>query len=84
MTRGGTDGFTGQTEEETALLKSLKKERRVIPWELRIDGSRVLSRLPLEGFVDFVAQVFDANVVAIDFFDEALAADARGCSAART
>jgi hypothetical protein len=34
------------------------------------------SRLPLEGFVAFVAEVFDADVIAVDFFDEALAADA--------
>ena len=39
------------------------------------DGSRVFSRSRLEGFVDFVAQVFDADVVAVDFFNEPLSAE---------
>lgn len=50
--------------------------RMAMRCEMRIDECLAYSRLPLEGFVDFVAEVFDADVVAVDFFDEALAADA--------
>jgi hypothetical protein len=40
--------------------------------------------LPLEGFTDFVAEVFDADVVAVDFFDEKPWRLRAICSAVRT
>ena len=48
------------------------------PWNNLVAYKMLLAGKPLlEGFVDFVAQFFDADVVAVDFFDEALAADTK-------
>ena len=55
-----------------------QRRRRVILGEMNRQESdiRFQNRSLLEGFVDFIPQLFDVDMIAVDFFDEALATDA--------
>ena len=72
MTRGNG---TAEMPKERDYVSNEWNRKMAMKWEMGADGSQALNCSQLEGFVDFVVEVFDADVVAVDFFDEALAAE---------
>jgi hypothetical protein len=58
--------------------KGAQRARRVILGEMNRQESaiRFENRSLLEGVVDLIPQLFDVDMIAVDFFDEALATDA--------